>query len=198
MFWTDRAGNPSSCVFRGCACRCSPRRNPCTCFLSGRARRCQSRRMPFSCFFGGCAGTLRVISSQLRRSHCYCPLLLQAAAYGPRASRGRGTLSLLHSLRFASALDATFLVHGHFLFLAFQASRLPPHPLTAKPLPRLAKAGCRTHLLVRLHGRPWLCVSYVGYVLELSEQGTALTAFSFRSSICRMMDIMLRSSRDRL
>jgi hypothetical protein len=52
---------------------------------------------------------------------------------------GRGTLSLLHSLLFAFAFEATLLVLGLFLPLLFKASRLPPHlPHRAAPvlLPR--------------------------------------------------------------
>ncbi len=135
IFCTDRAGNPCSCVFRGCVCRCSPRRNPCTCFLCGRARRCQTRRMPCGCFFGGCAGTLRAFSSQMRRSHYYCRLLLQAAAFGlvPCADEGRFRFSTASALPVPLMLPC--LCMATFFFLLSSFSLPAPRPHRAAPAP---------------------------------------------------------------
>jgi hypothetical protein len=69
---------------------------------------------------------------------------------------GQGTLSLLHSLLFAFAFEATLLVIGLFLSLVFKLLAPRPTSLTAQPLSsslapsiaRVAKAAFLTHFLV--------------------------------------------------
>ncbi len=150
---------PPHCLtrfFGGCARRCLSRRIACTCFLCGCARRCLSRRIACTRFFGGCADTLRVFSSQLRRLPCYRPLLLHAAAFGPRCLPRLRTLSLLHSLLLAFALEATLLVLCLFLSLVFKLLDPRPTSLSAQPLScslapstaRVAKPTFLNHFLV--------------------------------------------------
>jgi hypothetical protein len=69
---------------------------------------------------------------------------------------GRGTPSLLHSLLFAFAFEATVLVLGLFLPLVFKLLASRPTSLTAQPLScflapsiaRDAKTAFLTHFLV--------------------------------------------------
>jgi hypothetical protein len=64
---------------------------------------------------------------------------------------GRGTLSLLHSLLFAFAFEATLLVLGLFLSLLFKLLVSRPTSLTAQPMscclaPSIARVANPTFL----------------------------------------------------
>ena len=71
---------------------------------------------------------------------------------------GQGTLSRLHSLLFAFALEATLLVLGLFLSLAFKLLAPRPTSLSTQPrscalapsIARVAKPTFRTHFLVSM------------------------------------------------
>jgi hypothetical protein len=71
---------------------------------------------------------------------------------------GRGTLSLLHSLLFAFALEATLRVLGLFLSLLFELLVSRPTSLTAQPMScclapsvaRVAEPAFLTHFLVSM------------------------------------------------
>ena len=97
------------------------------------------------------------------------PTPAPSCCFWPSALRGRGTLSLLHSLRFACAFDATLLVHGHFLFLAFKLLASRPTPSPPSPCPAWRKRDVSPTFSFVYMAAPG-GVSYVGYVLKLSEQ----------------------------
>ncbi len=118
-----------------------------------------------------CALILRRFAACATTAHSFFMLLL----LGLVAFLGQGTLPLLHSLLFAFALEATLLVLGLFLSLAFKLLTPLPTSLSAQPLScslapsiaRVAKPTFLTHFLV----------SMPDPALKLSDARTSLDSF---------------------
>jgi hypothetical protein len=77
-----------------------------------------------------CALVLHSFTAVPAAAHTFSMLLL----LGLVAFLGRGTLSLLHSLLFAFAFEATLLVLALFLSLPFKILVSRPTSLTAQPM----------------------------------------------------------------
>jgi hypothetical protein len=99
-----------------------------------------------------CALVLRSFAACPATAHSFFMLLL----VGLNAVLGQGTLSLLHSLLFAFALEVAQLVLGLLFSLVFELLAPRPTSLSAQPLScslapsiaRVAKPTFLTHFLV--------------------------------------------------